>query len=593
MKKFTKFAAMFLAAGALCVSCTDEQMTYTPTWTGEVSESVESYVVATQVGTAYYYVTADDLKSGSVSVENNGYEGAKLTEYVVVDNKYMYTVADGGGSNPAAIYPYYLNASTGRIACDMTKYYSTVKYEAWGASDSRFIHLAPTTYSTGEVRSVSSVKWADLFESTQADEDVLYNSGNSSVKDAYKTTEGTVNVSSLAGEYEPYYIGYSFSDTRQAQYVAADNYLGTGETVTFSGFAESGEYVYVAVVPMYTIPWAVEKYRTQLQATLESVVGAGAKLDDYIAYGYGSQVEQTTANDGLTTWSNAYTPSGGIPFPIEVDKCYVAVYHKGTSTFDVSNRIALISTDDMGASLCRRVRNPRPSITTDDNGDVYVFSSGGLRKTDSPFYQYFTSTSVTNDGSTTTTYSNRMADLKVVKGEKGGSVKRISAGSTTGFDTSFGTVDIESLIESEYGKPYTFTRVFHIAGSGQKFLLRLMDEDYPISGGATYNGCYNTTHKTVLYDTRFAILDLSSTATLTPVTGLPSYTELSLGSVGFSIHDPFCEDGVAYFPTTLTNGGGTVFYLDTASGNAEAQKGLTTDADYIMGLGKIKGLIYK
>ncbi len=552
MKKIRQFLAAAVGVAALSVSCTDETGTSGSSY-NPIEAGTSEFVVVTKVGDAYYYLTAESLSEGSVSVVNNGVEGNSITEYAVIDNNALYTVADGGGSNPAPVTKYTLSAAKGRV--QQADYYSTVKYEAWGQWGGSFIHMAP------------------LSDSDSIGQDYCGDSFDSYTVESSATDTGSSTV--LAGTYYPYYLAYSYSDIKTSQYALADNFLGTGETVAFSGFVEAGDYVYVGVVPMYATPWAVENYRTELEATLANI-DPTADLDDYIARGYGRDESTVAANNSLTTWANAYTPASGIPFPLTVDSCYVAVYSKSDRSFD--NPVKIIRSGEQGAALARRVRNPRSSMTTGKSGDVYVFAPGGLRKTSSEFPQYY------NYDSDNSTYSNQIENLKLVKGEKGASVMRIKAGATE-FDSSFGNggvVDLEAITGSLLAER-ALTRVFHVGQN--KFLLRIMNEEYTLA-----NGCYNTMHKS-LYDTTFAILDLGDNGenpTITEITGLPAYDEINSGSASAAITDPFCKYGVAYIPIGYAAGGAQIYVVNTNyTTTYEAKKGLYVNTDYIMGVGEM------
>lgn len=551
MKKITMFLSAAIAVGALSASCSKDS-TATPSTAPSVEAGDSAFVVVTKVGDAYYYMTAEELASGSISVVGNGVEGNSITEYSIIDNKALYTVADGGGSNPAPVTKYVLDAATDRIV--QSNYYSTVKYESWGQWNGQFTHMAPILDSTGDAQAATG----DSFSS-------------------YDVALGTQESgSALAGTYYPYYNTYSFSDVPRAQYHLADNFLGTGETVAFAGFAEAGGKLYVGVVPMYATPWAVANFRDKLEETLAEVVGSEANLDDYIARGYGRDEKQLEAIGGsLTSWVNSFTPASGIPFPLTVDKCFIAVY-SDSKVGDFSNPDTIIESDLMGAALCRRVRNPRSSMTVGGDGNVYVFSPGGLRKYSEEFPQYFTYDS---DNSA---YSDQIENLKLVKGEHGASVMRIKAGES-GFDMTFGNsgvIDLEEKFASILGD-HAVTRVFSL--DNNKFLLRVMDDAYTLS-----DGCYNTMHK-MLYDTRFAVLDLTDdqNPSMSWVTGIP--TDLvNSSSASAGITDPYCEDGVAYIPMGYAAGGAQIYVVDTNNTSSyAATAGLSVDTDYIIGVGKM------
>lgn len=206
------------------------------------------------------------------------------------------------------------------------------------------------------------------------------------------------------------------------------------------------------------------------------------------------------------------------------DECWVAVFDDHTLS---SKR--LIRTDKISYACGRNKSQYYQMIWRDDSGDIYVFSPS---------------------------YAKSMADVRQQTTLPAG-VVRIKAG-TEEFDPDY-YVDIEALANG-----HSFLRTWYIGGN--KFLMLMYD--MPLAPSTTMTA------------SRLAIFDTES-ATLTPVTGLPSADTIS----GFG-NDPYSENGKCYIAVTLTNDYPTIYAIDTNT--AVATKGLTVEATQIKGIGRLK-----
>lgn len=174
------------------------------------------------------------------------------------------------------------------------------------------------------------------------------------------------------------------------------------------------------------------------------------------------------------------------------------------------------------------------TIWAADNGDLYVFSPGYGRLTQSS------------------------ADLKRVEGKLPSGVVRIRTGETDFAPDYY--VDLEVL-----GNHHPLYKCWHI--DDDYFLLQLYTQGLQLKGE---------------YTKKLAIFR-GETKKLTLVNGLPDAVEISsLGNI------PFSENGFIYIPVTTTTGHPALYKIDPKT--ATATRGLVIEAELVSTVGKLSAL---
>lgn len=318
-------AAALAAASLVLTACSDEESITPPVPSGSGSK----YVIAATVDDATRLVTTGQLASGTLS-KGTGLETDAGAYWIFKDKKALYRLvynkgAAGTGSS------YRLDAS-GNLVEDLT--FEVQRFSTYGI-------------------------WGNDI--------VTSSTGNTATADA----AGNIAQGLLMN-----YLNASDGSIRTATF-PAENFLGNGEKVCFSGFVEAGGRLYTSVIPM-----GMSKY---------GVANFPDKVTD---------PELVAAADGGTA-SGAYE-AGEIPSTQFPDSAFVAIYTG--SDFDGGHVIA--RTGKIGFAAGRMRSQYYQTIWAADNGDVYVFSPGFGR------------------------LSASTADLKKVQGELPSGVVRIKAGET-------------------------------------------------------------------------------------------------------------------------------------------------------------------
>lgn len=325
-----------------------------------------AYVIAANVGGASYLITAKSLDEGQVTVKGNGTEVIGGTYWVFKDLDYLFALVYNKAGNGTGA-SYYLNGN----GKPTEKY----KYE--------FNRI--TTYGS----------WGDNI--------ITVSTGNAPAKDA----DEQKNL--------PQVLLFNYLNTKDGSQkggsVLAENFLGNGEKVHFSGIVDVNKKLYTSVIPGGMSKYGVNKWASLI-----------------------SDTELIAKSDGGSA-SSSYK-KGEIPTTQYPDSAFVAIYDGK----DFNSSPVIARTDKIGYA-CGRMRSQYyQTIWAADNGDVYVFSPGYGR------------TAVSSD------------DLKRVTGKKPSGVVRIKAGETK-FDESY-YVNLE-----EIGTKHPIYRCWHI--SGDYFLLQL------------------------------------------------------------------------------------------------------------------------
>ncbi|WP_455672731.1 DUF4374 domain-containing protein [Phocaeicola sp.] len=376
MKK-KHFLGSFVAAlgmGCAFTACSDNDIVNTPPTGGGEAEG--TYVVAATVDGVNYLITAESLDKGNVSVKGNGLETETGTYWVFYDNDYLFRIVyNKGGQGTGASYV--LNNSN--------------KPEE---------HLQ---YTVSRVTSYGI--WGDNVITASA--------GDTDTKDA----EGHAAQGLLIN-----YLHATNGSTSTKTY-PAENFLGNGEYVTFSGFVQANNKLYTSVIPMGMSRYGVKTFPDKItDAELVASVAGGSASSAYEA--------------------------GSIPSTQYPDHAYVAIY--SGDSFDETPVIA--STDKIGFASGRMRSQYYQTIWAADNGDLYVFSPGFGRLTTSS------------------------DDLKRVQGQLPSGVARIKAGETA-FDDSY-YVNLE-----EIGNKNPVYKCWHI--TEDYFLLQMYTQGLQSKGEYT------------------------------------------------------------------------------------------------------------
>lgn len=384
------YAALVMGSAALLASCsssdsplTDESESSNP----EINEvSKGSIVVGATVDEVNYLVTANSLDEGVISIKGKGKETEEGAYWIFKDNRYLFRLVYNQG-NSGTGSSYQLDAD-GKMVDGLTYNFNRV-----------------TTYGT----------WGDNVITASA--------GNSTTKDK----DGNIAKGLLVN-----YLS-SVNGTVKTHTYPAENFLGNGEYVSFSGFVEANNRLYTSVVPMGMSVYGVKNY-PQLVSS-----------QDLIAKADGGQR------------SSAFV-KGSIPATQYPDSAFVAIY----SGSDFSERPVIARTGKIGYATGRNRSQYYQTIWANDNGDVYVFSPG---------YGRFS------------VYDTQASDLKKVKGQLPSGVVRIKKGETQ-FDPSY-YVNLEAI-----GPKLPMYRCWHI--TGDYFLLQLYTQGITYNGvGATRLAVFN------------------------------------------------------------------------------------------------------
>lgn len=353
--RITRLGAIALGLAALtATSCSSDDPIVTPPATDKADG--DKYVIAAAVDETSSLVAVDTISKGTVTVKGNGLEVDGGVYWIFKNKKSLFRLTYNQGSAGTGS-SYYLDATTGKITEDLT-------FEC-----QRF-----STYGT----------WGDNV--------ITASTGNTTVTDA-------------DGNYaQGFLINYLDSNTGEVSgdTYPAENYLGNGEKVSFSGFVETNGKLYTSVIPMGMSKYGVKAFPDKVTD------------QDLIA--------KTDGGSGSGQYKVGEIPSTQFP-----DSAFVAIY----SGENFSETPVIARTGKIGYASGRMRSQYYQTIWAADNGDVYVFSPGFGR---------------------TTTSS---ADLKRVTGQLPSGVVRIKAGATD-FDPDY-YVNIETI-----GNKHPLYRCWHI-----------------------------------------------------------------------------------------------------------------------------------
>lgn len=367
-----------LLAGGLLAACESDDDPNPGS--GDDSGDVTSAYVA--VGTAdsgAYLLTADTFDEGTLTASGNGteIEASSATTWVFYRNDYLYRLNYNMGQ-AGTTNAYYLDAN-GRIQ-ERDYRYSISNFTTYGIVGNYIIAAAA----------------------------------------------GTGGEPDDAGNYA-YVINFTFIDVdaerNSSKTIMSENFLGTGEYVTFSGILEANGKIYTAVVPLGCSPYGIHANPDCVLPGNEGLISTGSS-----GTGGGMTSAGTLAG---TQWA---------------DWCWIAVFDDTSFT-----NPTLIKTDKLSYA-CGRMRSAYyQTIWAADNGDIYVFSPSYARA------------------------SYGADDPRTTKHNSG--VMRIKSGATA-FDDAYGMVDIETMSGG-----HQIYRCWHICED--YFLLQMYTNGYTIKGEGT------------------------------------------------------------------------------------------------------------
>lgn len=343
---------------------------------GSVTEAGAYVVAGANSDGVNYLLTSESVDEGEVSIVRNGYETETGTYWVFHGTDYLFRLVYNKGEVGTGAS--YVLGNDGKVKKDKVYEFSRITtYGNWGDN--------VITSSTGDTDQ----------------QDAAGNNAQGFLVNYLSATNGTVTTKTYM----------------------AENYLGNGEYVSFSGFVEANNKLYTSVIPMGMSHYGVTAYPD--------------KVTD----------QDLIAKESGGSGSGAYT-AGEIPATQYPDHAFVAIY-SGTS-FDETPIIA--STNKIGYASGRMRSQYYQTIWAADNGDIYVFSPGYGRLTTSS------------------------ADLKRVEGTLPSGVMRIKAGATT-FDSSY-YVNLETL-----GNKNPMFKCWHI--TDDYFLLQMYTDGLNSYGTST------------------------------------------------------------------------------------------------------------
>ncbi|MFI3267695.1 MAG: DUF4374 domain-containing protein [Rikenellaceae bacterium] len=363
------------------------------------------------------------------------------------------------------------------------------------------------------------------------------------------------------GVYEPYYgtevyprymqIARYNSTTGMASYYdfEADNYLGTGEYVNFSGFAESDGKLYVTVYTMGATAYGTTKYASAFEDASLAYYGDSSKYLDYVSSGWGG------------SGSGSFKP-GEIPTTPFPDQFHIAIFQDGA---DLSTAKPTIITDSRMSPACGRQQSAQyPTIVADENENIYIFSPGNERSYAGAGNVLYSDDIKETVKEHSDLNGNVIGDGLLYKaaGTNKASVMRIKKGETALDETygSNGVFDIETAMGNR-----SFLTCYYITGTESKFLVKAMND-----ANVQYSSANN----------KYYVVDAANESAI-EVTGMPEPTTITAAS-----RNPFFEDGKCYVGITSSENSSPVIYeIDSETGVAKNIANVECSA--ILSIGKL------
>lgn len=416
-KNYSWMATAILAAGCALTACESDD---------EVTEEIPSsgnYVISAKASDANYILTSETLDNGEITTLGSGLEASTGTEWVFYKDKYLFRLQYNQGESGST--ESYMRNGNGNIEQRPILYQITNRFTTFGIYGNYIITAASI----------------DL------------------------KSDGT-------SEYQPKGIGITYLDAVNEKFstksIDGENFLGTGEYVTFSGILEANNKLYTAVIPLGMSAYGIEKYPDLAD---KSLIDSGSSSG---SGGHGGSGSGSGGHGGSGGGSSSASTITGTQHPNEA---WVAIYNDETFS-----QPKLIKTDKISYA-CGRMRSQYyQTIWAADNGDVYVFS---------PNY-------------------SRTNDKDKQKSDLPSGVVRIKAGADD-FDPDY-YVDLETACG---GLP--LYRCWHL--TGDYFLLQLYTDGFQISGsGTTRLAVFNGSDKNVKIVTGLPEEDVLSSFSKFPFT---------------------------------------------------------------------------
>ena len=333
---FNKCTIAVLTIATSLTSCSSDNDPVTDNHNDDIT-SAYIFTGTNSEGTSNYISTVASLDQGESSIVGNGLETFTGTEWFTYKDKYLFRLQYNQGNN-GGTSSYFLNGK-GQIE----------------QSDYTFDIQRFTTYGI----------YGDYVITAAAA--------------ASTTVDGAGNA---AYGISVTYLDAENGTTRNREMIMSENFLGTGEYVTFSGIVEANGMLYSAVIPLGL-----------------SAYGSAADGGKWVKAG--NEDLLATADNGARTLSTTQYP----------DSCYVVIYDN-----ERMEHPTIVRSDKMSYA-CGRMRSQfYQCIWPAANGDVYVFSPNWTRQ---------------------------QADARLRSDSKS-KVMRIKAGEKS-FDETYGAIDIETM----------------------------------------------------------------------------------------------------------------------------------------------------
>lgn len=338
-----------ICLGAVIASCSEEATMQTSNYGNG------NYVISAAAGNANYLVQSESLIDGSVTVQGTGLETPTGTTWIFYKDQYLYRLQYNQGN--AGVTTSYVMGSNNQIAKRSKEYTISNRFTTYGIFGNKIITAA-------------------VVDTENKDAD-----GNK--KQGLAFTYLHVN-----------------DETTSTRIIEGENFLGTGEYVTFSGVLEANGKIYTSVIPV-----GLSKYGVKADG------GKWVKYPELVA----------TEDGGSGSGSYEAGELLGTQYP---DEAWIAIYDN-----DNFENPTLVKTGLISQATGRNRSQYYQTIWADDEGNVYAFS---------PSY-----TKMMTDARQQTTLPSAVARIK-----KG----------ATEFDAAYGAFDIEA---ASGGQP--LFRCWHIA----------------------------------------------------------------------------------------------------------------------------------
>jgi hypothetical protein len=280
----------------------------------DTDTTASAFIFATSVQdgdkTANVLLSGSDLDGSVISPINNGLVNDGATEWVYFNNKYLYALTYNQ-QNAGTTRSYVLDSDNQMVA--RSAEYKVSRFSSYGTFGKYII-----TASTGSGLS----EYADA-EGNLPKMFLL----------SYLDVEGETCISS--------------DSKANKDNLMSENFLGTGEYVTLSGFLEANSKLYSAVIPMGLSPY-----------------GTGIDGGKYILAGNEDLVK--TESGGTNSGAYVKGELQGTQYP---NQCSVAIFDD-----EQLNGKRIITTDKISYACGRYKSQYYQTIRQADNGDIYVFS---------------------------------------------------------------------------------------------------------------------------------------------------------------------------------------------------------------------------